>query len=313
MFVARMVFFRLHESPRYLVHAGRPQEALVSLQLISRFNGSELTLDLDDVEDHRAPPQASSPAGQQSGTSGETAPFLSSGNDQDIHEHSPLNTGVLGSPKSAGETLFDADRNDAYPASGANNYATSGNSTPTRNSPNSAVPAYSATTESPMVLGGYHYQTPSEEHPPRPRTASPAFSASADINTSKPDYHSQTPSHSDNGSVYEENSDPTPTRRARPPLRSAGRTSRTRFSAADLRASRGSFYDVTVKKGGGLCCGWWWWRVPIKIRAPTEAWFDRFGMVLAPEWLRTTLLVWGAWFGMSLGECLLTLIFFLRK
>jgi hypothetical protein len=51
MFLARMVFFRLHESPRYLVHAGRPQDALESLQMISRFNGSELDLDLKDVED----------------------------------------------------------------------------------------------------------------------------------------------------------------------------------------------------------------------------------------------------------------------
>src|SRR5262245_42466976 len=53
MFIARIVFFRLHESPRYLVHAGRPQEALESLQLISRFNGSEIDLDLEDVDDQR--------------------------------------------------------------------------------------------------------------------------------------------------------------------------------------------------------------------------------------------------------------------
>jgi hypothetical protein len=57
MFLGRIVFFRLHESPRYLVHAGRKQDALESLQMISRFNGSELALDLDDVEDHiRVPP-----------------------------------------------------------------------------------------------------------------------------------------------------------------------------------------------------------------------------------------------------------------
>lgn len=56
MFLARMVFFRLHESPRYLVHAGRPEEAIVSLQLISKFNGSELALGLDDVSDHPIDP-----------------------------------------------------------------------------------------------------------------------------------------------------------------------------------------------------------------------------------------------------------------
>ncbi|KAI0249030.1 major facilitator superfamily domain-containing protein [Lactifluus subvellereus] len=52
MFLARIVFFRLHESPRYLVHAGRPQDALETLRMISKFNGSELELDLKDVEDH---------------------------------------------------------------------------------------------------------------------------------------------------------------------------------------------------------------------------------------------------------------------
>ena len=57
MFLGRIVFFRLHESPRYLVHAGRKQDALESLQMISRFNGSELALELEDVEDHiRVPP-----------------------------------------------------------------------------------------------------------------------------------------------------------------------------------------------------------------------------------------------------------------
>lgn len=313
MFLARMVFFRLHESPRYLVHAGRPQEALESLQLISRFNGSELALDLDDVEDRRSPQSGSSDR-QRGGTSGETAPFLADGDEYtpEIGEHSPLNTGVLSSPKTTGETLFDADTDYAYATGGE---ATSDNLTPAHrpsaSSPNSApasssqaIPLYSATTESPMVLGGYHYQTPSEEQAPRTQTVSHAASAPANATTFEPDFHSKMSSHSADDPVYTEDTDSIPTRRARPPLRSAGRTTRTRFSAADLRASRGSFYDVTVKKGGGFCCGWWWWRVPIKVRAPVEAWFDRFGMVLGPEWLRTTLLVWGAWFGMSLGEWL---------
>jgi len=63
MFLARMVFFRLHESPRYLVHAGRPQDALESLQMISKFNGSELELNLGDVEDRiRVPAHLPNPA-----------------------------------------------------------------------------------------------------------------------------------------------------------------------------------------------------------------------------------------------------------
>ena len=74
MFLGRMVFFRLHESPRYLVHAGRPQEALQSLQLISKFNGSELTIGLADVEDTKVAPTTGSPV-----TSPTTANYQSAG------------------------------------------------------------------------------------------------------------------------------------------------------------------------------------------------------------------------------------------
>ncbi|KAF9443350.1 hypothetical protein P691DRAFT_809102, partial [Macrolepiota fuliginosa MF-IS2] len=49
MFLAQIVFFRLHESPRYLVHAGRPQEAVKSLQMNSERNGSDLEIELDDT------------------------------------------------------------------------------------------------------------------------------------------------------------------------------------------------------------------------------------------------------------------------
>ncbi|KAF7299816.1 MFS general substrate transporter [Mycena chlorophos] len=54
MFLARIVLFRLHESPRFLVHAGRQEEALETLQLIARFNGSPTLageLKLADVDD----------------------------------------------------------------------------------------------------------------------------------------------------------------------------------------------------------------------------------------------------------------------
>ncbi|KAF8527425.1 MFS general substrate transporter [Hysterangium stoloniferum] len=51
MFIARVVFFRLQESPRYLVHTGRPQDAVLSLRKISRFNGGSFSIDISDVED----------------------------------------------------------------------------------------------------------------------------------------------------------------------------------------------------------------------------------------------------------------------
>ena len=40
---------------RATVHAGRHREALEFLQLISRFNGSGITIDLEDVDDRRPP------------------------------------------------------------------------------------------------------------------------------------------------------------------------------------------------------------------------------------------------------------------
>lgn len=52
MTVFRVIFFRLYESPRYLVAAGRPAEAMENLQLISKFNGEELDLSLRDVRDY---------------------------------------------------------------------------------------------------------------------------------------------------------------------------------------------------------------------------------------------------------------------
>lgn len=54
MFVARMVFFQLHESPRYLVRTGRHEEAVAALQKISKFNGTELTLNVEDVMDYQS-------------------------------------------------------------------------------------------------------------------------------------------------------------------------------------------------------------------------------------------------------------------
>lgn len=51
MFLCRIIFFKLHESPRYLVHAGRKEEAAVALTEIAKFNGQDLEFELDDVDD----------------------------------------------------------------------------------------------------------------------------------------------------------------------------------------------------------------------------------------------------------------------
>lgn len=49
----RVVFFRILESPRYLVSSGRAEEARVALSRIAAFNGAPLPVALSDVDDSR--------------------------------------------------------------------------------------------------------------------------------------------------------------------------------------------------------------------------------------------------------------------
>ena len=72
MFIARIVFFKLHESPRYLVHAGRHEEAAEALQMISKYNGSEHQFAVEDVTDSIAPAPPSVPERTAGDTSGNT-------------------------------------------------------------------------------------------------------------------------------------------------------------------------------------------------------------------------------------------------
>lgn len=41
--------------------------------------------------------------------------------------------------------------------------------------------------------------------------------------------------------------------------------------------------------------------LPSTLARPLSAWLDRVGMLFTPEWRLTTVLVWCAWWGMSLG------------
>jgi len=52
MYTARVLFFRLYESPKWLVGAGRDNDAVVALQQIVNANGNPLSLSLNDVVDH---------------------------------------------------------------------------------------------------------------------------------------------------------------------------------------------------------------------------------------------------------------------
>ncbi|CAL1712613.1 unnamed protein product [Somion occarium] len=118
MFIARIVFFRLHESPRYLVHAGRPEEAIESLQLISKFNGSELSLGLDDVADHH-PVVTSSPGplGEELATPEPIRASLLSGHSHDVEFESTISVDHEDAPTRI-QVLFEADPPHDQPTNG---------------------------------------------------------------------------------------------------------------------------------------------------------------------------------------------------
>lgn len=247
MFLARIVFFRLHESPRYLVHAGRPQEAIESLQLISRFNGSDLSLELEDVEDHHKP--------------------VTEEPEQDNSNDVPISrAGVPKAerPRLTSTTIFHAGQLDGETSPQPT--AVNGNGRPT------FVPQYQSTHASPPQLDTHSFITPSEEHPP---VTTPFNNQDATQGKEDSPTGSQPPA------------SPTYTRTPRPPRPSL--SSRRHSRRPSRRVS--SIYERKV-------CG----SLPRWLRKPLWAWWDRVLMVLTPEWIRTTVLMWSAWFTMSLGS-----------
>lgn len=235
MFLARNLFFRLHESPRYLVHAGRHQEALESLQLISRFNGSDITIDLEDVDDRR-PTEPRPP----SRGSDERAPFLLPTQD------ARPNREALPDPGTDENTLRSGAFGDPPRAEG--------------------VQDYQSTDDSPNSLDSHSFVTPVEEYPPRRLSV---VTIEENPSSSRPNVS------------YDE----TKNHLRHPRIRS--HSSRSRVSQASIAS-----VELKMRFGGVL---------PRWIKRPLIAWLDRVGMVLSPEWCRTTLLVWCVWSSMALG------------
>ncbi|KAF8158011.1 major facilitator superfamily domain-containing protein [Crassisporium funariophilum] len=226
MFLARIVFFRLHESPRYLVHAGRPQDAVKSLQLISRFNGSDLSVELEDVRDHH------------------NAPVNGDGESPKVDNRTRANS----------RTIFDAsiiEDGPSPPAIGPS-------SDSARASRANLVTHYASTGETP-ILDTHTFNTPTtEDIPSLPRLGERLLK--------------ETPAPTDEQ----------PTRRV-----NTNSTINRRLSSASRRSS---MYEQKV------CSA-----LPRWLRKPLWAWWDRVMMILAPEWFRTTMLVWFVWCALSLG------------
>ncbi|KAF5376819.1 hypothetical protein D9757_008908 [Collybiopsis confluens] len=253
MFLARMVLFRLHESPRYLVHAGRPQEALESLQMISKFNGSHLSLALEDVDDQR--PQAV-----------HSRQLVHEG-DQPRND-CEVSTPFLQKPSLESEATSGTDRNlITVPPDPILN--------------NTEIIDYSSMGESSTSLGAHVYATPTTE-----------FNTPASL-ISGMEYSKAVPVPNADGvlSLSEHQPPHISVNVTDSILRPQSRPQNVgRRKSHRLSRRTSSIYEKKVCQ-----------ILPRWLRRPLWAWWDRVMMVMAPEWLRTTLLVWAAWWGMSLA------------
>ena len=267
-FIARILFFRLHESPRYLVHAGRHEEALLNLRKISRFNGDELTLRLADVCDqHTVHPNGScSDDLNEVDNRDESAVILDGEVDE---EHARLlSEAIERVPKKGRRTVASIF---SEPESGE------GPRTPLPSNLEGGVVHYDSTGSSEVPLDGHSFVTPASEIPPsRSLTFSPVKEPKEEHDTEE------------TNALISNSSDPTSTPVARPRLaRSSGQ------NAPSTMRRRSSLYEAKAKV---------YWALPRRIRKPLLAWLDKISMVLNDEWRATTLLVWAMWCAMSLGK-----------
>lgn len=236
-----MVFFRLHESPRFLVHAGRPEDAIKSLQMISRFNGSDLSIELEDVADHY--PSVSDSVLEPSVTRKQ----------DDVR------------PRANSSTILDANFIEDRPEPPSRNSSTE--STGSGRTP--LVTLYASTGET-QILDNYTFATPVMEAAP--------VSIAVERATQMKEEPSILP--------------------ISPSIISTSPALQRESSRRNLQTRRLSMVSrkssICEKKASSFVPDW--------LSSPLWAWWDRVTMVLSPEWLRTTVLMWSAWFTMSLGK-----------
>lgn len=250
MFLARIVFFRLHESPRYLVHAGRPLEAIESLQLISRFNGSDLSIEIEDVADHHPPAKDQPLDDPLPPRPTSTTRFNATGSELDpdhipsSHPAGSPGAGTSGRYRPVLTTQYSAIPSSAIPVDGSSS---------TRE-PDTSLAA--EMDDSTYPRGELVKDVVPTKKPLSHRTLS--FASASSARSRRRDSHRDPPS------------------RQAPPS--------------------GCMHSLRQRL-----------RPPRWLRRPLHAWWERVMMVLSPEWRRTTVVMWVVWFGMSLGECLLSL------
>ncbi|RUS18529.1 major facilitator superfamily domain-containing protein [Endogone sp. FLAS-F59071] len=91
MVLARLIFFRLQESPRYLLASRRKRDALMVLRTIIRINGSDLVIDTKDLPDpFDLPPPRSNPSTSTTADLHSHDPFDSVEGELDVNTDSPI-------------------------------------------------------------------------------------------------------------------------------------------------------------------------------------------------------------------------------
>ncbi|CCO28811.1 putative MFS-type transporter PB1E7,08c [Rhizoctonia solani AG-1 IB] len=244
MFVLRIIFFRLYESPRYLVAAGREAEAVTALQSIEDYNmkfgrpsRSRFVITLADVCDTKP-----------SAMLGEDGVVFDAGDDEEANvAHRPSSRGSNEERKSTGsDSGKEDDRTQALsqqPADRAD---------------------YRSTSQSPegAVGQGWNFHTP--------------MPSNADENTTYFEQKTSMAANNESEASTPGTSQPHGGRRLSRPPRPHMRT-----------RSRSSVY---VEQS-----------LPSTFARPIVTWLDRVSMLFTPEWRLTTILIWCAWWGMSLA------------
>jgi hypothetical protein len=215
MFIARVLFFKLYESPRYLVNAGRQQDAVHALRKIAQYNGHTANIDLADVQDELV-------------SESEGVAFLGR------KDHPSTDESTLSPPRprhpsrTASSTgLFDGPEVKGYES--ATHTPPTGAGSPPVSEPHQGILPVASVDD---------YDVP----PARPRPARPTVQ-------------------------------------------------RQLSQRASMMASQSSY------RGDSRMSNF----LPAPARAPLDAWLERVYLVLAPEWRRTTILVWITWWAMSFG------------
>lgn len=197
--------------------------------MISKFNGSDLSIELDDVVDHRHPSQGSD-CGQAEST---TAIGNATNQVDDIHR-------------------------------------------------SSVIPIVQKATEVD--------ETSPFGTPPNESTIQTASSLVADYNAI-----GETVTPLDQSDDFKESGDDVEEGNEDTPLNPGTTVKRPRGQSTFSTSSHASKNERKAGKARLRAA------FPRWLADPLDAWIDRVMMVLSPEWSRTTLLVWSAWFGMSLG------------